>query len=81
MVVQVKGFFEVSFVLMVGLDFKVIIEYKEKEKMMMFNKKVIGIELFYNVKIIIFGRGYWISIFINLYNYFSFVRIIDFYLI
>lgn len=47
MVVQVKGFFEGSFVLMVGLDFKVIIEYKEKEKMMMFNKKVIGIELYY----------------------------------
>lgn len=47
MVVQVKGFFEVSFVLMVGLDFKVIIEYKEKEKMMMFNKKVIGIKLYY----------------------------------
>lgn len=81
MAAQAKGFSEASSVLMVGLDPKAIIEHKEKEKMMMPNKKVTGTELLYNVKIITLGRGYWISTLINLYNYSSLARIIDFYLI
>lgn len=40
MAAQAKGFSEASSVLMVGLDPKAIIEHKEKEKMMMPNKKV-----------------------------------------
>lgn len=40
MAAQAKGFSEASSVLMVGLDPKAIIEHKEKEKMMMPNKKM-----------------------------------------
>lgn len=47
MAAQAKGFSEASSVLMVGLDPKAIIEHKEKEKMMMPNKKVTETELYY----------------------------------
>lgn len=47
MAAQAKGFSEASSVLMVGLDPKAIIEHKEKEKMMMPNKKVTDTELYY----------------------------------